>query len=380
MTLTKSCVLASVLLLCSACSTQDNVKPESATAAVVRAYRTHDIVMFGEAHANRQEYEWLQSLVSTPAFADQVEDIVVEFGNSLYQKSVDGYVSGQDVPLEQVQKAWRNTVGSFGPPSPVYAWVYRAVRETNLKRRGKHQMRVVCADPYIDWDNVKDREDIGPYLAHRDEWYAQVVKDEVIAKQHHALLIMGEGHFLRRNGPGMIEQQLRQAGAHPYVVIFGTNTTGNGIDHRFDSWPLPAIVSTAEGWIADLPALAVTSGAVSAPIRPATGTAVPASGAPATPPLKLKNAADALLYVGPRDALTKISMPRAELDGTPYGKELERRFTIELGHAIDFIQEKEETPLFVSPQVGMTPASGPPRLPPPPKSIHDPLPPRPPSQ
>lgn len=59
MTLTKSCVLASVLLLCSACNTQDNVKPEGATAAVVRAYRTHDIVMFGEAHANRQEYEWL---------------------------------------------------------------------------------------------------------------------------------------------------------------------------------------------------------------------------------------------------------------------------------------------------------------------------------
>jgi hypothetical protein len=378
MALARTCLVATALLLCSICAAQDNVKVENATAAVVRAFQTHDIVMFGEAHANRQEYEWLQALVSTPAFADQVDDIVVEFGNSLYQKSVDRYGSGQDVPLEQVQKAWRNTVGSFGPPSPVYSWFYRTVRESNSKRRGKHAMRVVCGDPYIDWDKVKDREDIGPYLAHREEWYAQVVKDEVIARHHRALLIMGEGHFLRRNGPSMIEQQLRQAGSDPYVIIFGTNTTGaEALDHRFDSWPLPAIVSTAEGWVADLPALAVTSGGTTgqSALRPQRGTA-----APSPPPLKLKDAADALLYVGPRDALTKVSMSRAELDGTPYSKELQRRLTIELGQPVNFLPEKEEAPLFATPQQAIAASSGPPRLPPPPKSIHDPLPPRPPSQ
>ena len=123
MTLRKICVLAAVLLLSSLCVAETNVKPENATAAIVHAFQTHSIVMFGEAHANRQEYEWLQSAVATPAFADQIDDIVVEFGNSLYQKSVDRYVSGEDVPLEQVQKAWRNTVGSFGPPSPVYGWL-----------------------------------------------------------------------------------------------------------------------------------------------------------------------------------------------------------------------------------------------------------------
>ena len=99
-----------------------------------------------------------------------------------------------------------------------------------------------------------------------------------------------------------------------------------------------------------------------------------------TPPLKLKDATDALLYLGPRDTLTQVSMPRAELDGTPYGKELERRFTIEMGPTINFLPDKEEGPLFGSPQTAMTGTSGPPRLPPPPKSIHDPLPARPPSQ
>ena len=93
--------------------------------------------MIGETHSNKQEYEWLRSLVGTPEFADRVDDIVMEFGNSLYQKSVDRYIAGDDVPIEQVQKAWRNTVGAVGAPSPVSGWLYEAVRETNMKRHDK---------------------------------------------------------------------------------------------------------------------------------------------------------------------------------------------------------------------------------------------------
>jgi hypothetical protein len=58
---------------------------EDATKAMIQAIRTHQIVMFGEIHGDRQEYEWLCKLVKTPGFADRVDDIVVEFGNSLYQ-------------------------------------------------------------------------------------------------------------------------------------------------------------------------------------------------------------------------------------------------------------------------------------------------------
>ena len=51
--------------------------------------------------------------------------------------------------------------------------------------------------------------------------------------------------------------------------------------------------------------------------------------APAPPSFKLKDAADALLYLGPRESLTALNMPRAQLDGTPYAKEIQRRLTIE---------------------------------------------------
>ena len=382
-------VATAALSLCQIATAQGGPKPEDATAAVLHAFETHDIVMFGEIHGNKQEYEWLRSLVSTPEFADRVDDIVMEFGNSLYQKSVDRYIAGEDVPIEQVQKAWRNTVASIGPPSPVTGLLYQAVRETNLKRLGKHQMRVLCGDPYIDWNLVKTGGDIAPYLGNRDQWYTQVVKDEVLAKHHRALLIMGAGHFRRGRGPRYVEPQLQQAGAKTYLILFGTNVVGgyDDLDHRFDSWPTPAIVSLAGSWVGDLPAMPVISGGELNSIiffGPGPGPAGAPPGAPSEP-LKLKDAADALLYLGPRDSLTEVNMPRAELEGTPYGKEIERRLQIE-GFPAALLADKAEAPQFSRPQPGQLlpipgPAGGPQPRPSPPKNVGaPPLPPRPPSQ
>lgn len=381
-------LFATILIVPSSiCCAQGSPKVENATADVLNAFEAHDIVMFGEIHGNKQEYEFLRSLVATPEFADRVDDIVLEFGNSLYQKSVDRYISGEDIPLEQVQRAWRNLVGAIGPPSPVYATLYQAVRETNLKRKGKHQMRVLCADPYIDWERVKDREDIAPYLGNRDQWYTQVVKDEVLAKHHRALLIMGWGHFLRRPAAEQrspsIEQQLRLAGASTYLVVAGTNTNGgyDDIDHRFDAWTAPVMVPLADGWTGELPAMPVLSGGT-VPLRfSGPNSAAPGAGSP--PPVKLKDAADALLYLGPRDSLIAMHMTLAELDATPYGKEIARRLTIE-GFPAEFISLQEsgsaEVPQFSRPQPSPGGAGGPPSLPPPPKNMGAPLPPRPPSQ
>jgi hypothetical protein len=351
-------VLFFVGCACAVSSAQD-VKPLDATRTIIQAFDTHSIVMFGEVHANKQEYEFLRALVSSPQFADKVDDIVVEYGNSLYQKAVDRYIAGEDVPIEEVQKAWRNTM-ALGAVSPVYPSLYEAVRQVNRQRPGKHQIRILLGDPYINWDSVKSREDVGPYLAHRDEFYASVAKDEVLAKHHRALLIEGWPHFARPPaGPGYIEKELRAAGATTFVIVFGTNAVGGyeDLDKRFDTWKLPALMLLKGTWVGDLPAMPVLSG----------GTT------PAGPnPQKLQDAADALLYLGPRDTLTAVNMPRANVEGTPYGREIARRLEILFGQSPNILSAATETPQF-------PPGSGgaPPPLPPAPKSIHDPLPPRP---
>lgn len=336
-----------------------------ATAAMVDAINRQTIAMFGEIHANKQEYAWLCSLVRDPAFHASVDDIVIEFGNSLYQKSVDRWIAGEDVSMTQVEKAWRNVVGSVGPVSPVYAQFYQAVRESN-RMSGSHKVRLLLGDPYADWEKITDAEGLGPFVTHRDEWYAQVVKDEVLAKGHRALLIMGAGHFRRSNGPGLIEQKLRASGADPYLVMFGTNVVGayDNVDPRFDSWRTPAIVALAGNWVGDLPAIPVLTGAMG-----------PASS------LKMAEAADAMLYVGPRDSLTSVNVPASELENSEYGKEINRRLMIQMGRTMTFTLPAE-TPQFQRPAPQQAVAGSVQRFPQSqaPKSMHDPLPPRPPSQ
>jgi hypothetical protein len=338
--------------------------PQNAAPAIIQEFDNHSLVMFGEAHENKQEYDFLRALVSSPEFQDKVDDIVVEFGNSLYQKSVDRYIAGENVPIGDVQKAWQNTM-AVGPVSPVYPSFYEAVRQANLRRLGKHQLRILLGDPYIDWESVKSREDVGPYLAHRDEFYASVVKDEVIAKHHRALLIEGAGHFRRSHaGPGYVEKELRAAGADPFVILFGTNAVGgySDLDKRFDAWKVPALMTLKGTWTGDLPAIAVLTGGT-APVGPN--------------PLKLQDAADAMLYLGPRDTLTAVHMQRAELENTPYGLEITRRLKILFGQAPDILPAATETPQFTPPVAAAGPHLP---LPPPPKSINDPLPPRPPQR
>jgi hypothetical protein len=336
-----------------------------ATVAMVDAINTHTIVMFGEIHANKQEYAWLCSLIRDPAFHARVDDIVVEFGNSLYQKSVDRWIAGEDVPAAQVDKAWRNVVGAVGPVSPVYSEFYDAVRESN-RVSGRHKVRLVLGDPYADWEKINDAEDLGPFVAHRDEWYAQVVKDEVLSKGHHALLIMGAGHFRRTNSPGLIEQAIREAGVDPYLVVLGTNVVGayDDVDPRFDSWKVPAIVALTGNWVGDLPAIPVLTGGMG-----------PVSS------LKMAEAADAMLYVGPRDSLTMVNVPASELENSDYGKEINRRLMIQMGHTMTFTLPAE-SPQFRRPAAQQAAAGSVQHFPQvqAPKSMHDPLPPRPPSQ
>ena len=320
-------ILLAAIVQNAICASKHEPQPENATVVVLRAFETHDLVMIGEIHSNKQEYNWYVSLIRTPEFADRVDDIVLEMGNSLYQQFVDSFVAGDNARFDQVQKAWRNTVGVVGPQSPLVETLYEAVRETNMQRRGKHQMRIICGDPDIDWSTVNNMNTVSLYESRRDEWYAHVVQRDVLAKHHRALLIMGGMHFLR-NSPEQaanpsVETTLRKKGATTYVILSGTNTPNDccEVDHRFDSWPALSIAA-ARGWVGELSARSLMEG-----------------GYPYGKP-KLKNGADALLYLGPRDSLTSVEMTRTQLHGTAYGKEIERRLRIEM------ILQPDEAPVF----------------------------------
>src|SRR5688572_10866945 len=172
--------------------------PVEAGDAVVRAFERYALVGLGELHGNLDVHDVILALVRDERFAACVDDVVVEFGNAAHQRTVDRYVAGEDVPVERLRLAWRDTVNPLTWDSPVYERFYRAVREANLKRRGGRQLRVVLGDVPVDWARVTRMADLGA-LGSRDAHYAGVVEREVLAKGRRALLVAGQWHLYKRN-------------------------------------------------------------------------------------------------------------------------------------------------------------------------------------
>ena len=318
------------LFVCTCACAQVPAHVQDPVQGIVKLFDTYRIVMLGEIHECRQQWNLLLRLVADPGLALRVNDIVMEFGNARFQDVVDRYTAGENVPASQVQRAWRDVVGVPGPVSPVYGEFYAAVRALNQKLPKERRLRIVLGDPPIDWDSVRSREDIAPFLPFRAGFYAHVVRHEVIAKRRKALLIMGSGHFRRSAGrSNTIESELLTALVQPYVILPGSNMVSgyDDLDPRFESFPSPSLIEVKGNWL----------GALSTPS--------PRSGPAST----WEQTCDAYLYLGPRDTITVVKNRRSDLEGTPYGRELERRMAILFEKAPDFLPKTDaaqEQPAF----------------------------------
>lgn len=95
------------LLLAVLCKAQE-VRPEDPVTALTQAFSTHQLVLLGDLHGNVQEHNVLLKLIHSPKFTREVNNIVVEGLNSLYQPLVDRYIAGENIPIEQLEVVWRN--------------------------------------------------------------------------------------------------------------------------------------------------------------------------------------------------------------------------------------------------------------------------------
>src|SRR5689334_17245364 len=101
------CALAASATNAGAQLTQREPTPEPAIPAIIALFQTYDVVGMTAAHGMKDLDDFILTLVRTARFADVVNDVVVECGNSRYQSVLDRYIAGENVPLAQVQKVWR---------------------------------------------------------------------------------------------------------------------------------------------------------------------------------------------------------------------------------------------------------------------------------
>src|SRR5262245_3502389 len=152
---------------------------------LVSAFDHFDIVALGDAHWNKLDSDLRIALVRSPEFAKKVRFIVVEFGSTAEQPTLDRYIRGEDVPLAALQQVWKNTSQTDSWDSPLYADFYAAVREVNKKLPAAAQVRVLAGDPSA-------RSGLG-----RDASAFSVLQEHVLKTHGKALVIYGSGHLLR---------------------------------------------------------------------------------------------------------------------------------------------------------------------------------------
>ena len=105
---------------------------------------------------------------------------------------------------------------------------FRAVRTINASLPREQQLRVLLGDPPFDWDRGPTREDW--LRISRDRFAADLIQREVLSKPRRALVIYGEGHFLRQPPPGGSNIVTRPgASSQSRIFTIWTHTRGGDL-------------------------------------------------------------------------------------------------------------------------------------------------------
>jgi len=181
-----------------------DARAESAGAVIheiAKQFDEHPLIMIGELHRWEQLHAFMREMIRNPEFVCRADDIVVEFGNSRLQGLADKFAAGENLSESELQSLWRETSVPLTWNSPVYRQFYETVREINQKHLCAHPVRIVLADPPLDWSKIKTAKDYAP-RADRDASYADVVERDVLAKHHRAFLLAGQFHVIKRTPQG----------------------------------------------------------------------------------------------------------------------------------------------------------------------------------
>ena len=169
--------------------------PEPALSAILAAFDKYEVVALPQGHGMQDLNDFIFSLIRTPAFSEKVNDIEVEFGNSLYQPMLDRYIAGENVPFTEVQKVWRKMGQPASGASGFVEQFFPLVRALNQKLPPERRLRVLAGDSPVDWDQIKSMDDV-IRLVHRDASIASVMEKEVLSKHRKALMLFGTFHLM----------------------------------------------------------------------------------------------------------------------------------------------------------------------------------------
>ena len=321
---------------------------EPAIQGILAAFDKYEVVAMPEAHDQKDLDDFILSLMRTPGFAEKVNDIEVECGNSLYQPILDRYIAGEDVPFTEARKAWRNTTQPMCGMSGFFEQFFPLVRAINQKLRPAKRLRVLAGDPPIDWQQVKSSEDVRKFGS-RNSTIASVMEKEVLAKHRKALMLFGTFHLFHTS-PGSAVAAYEKDYPNLTFVISDLNT----FDMKLPvSWPFLSLIPAKGTWLGALD----LGHFYPAPISMDQECHV-RNEFPKELQRPMADLVDAFLYFNPERLALKEQLPADVVLDSEYWAELKRRETLQgfPGSNDQQIVNEAESPLLDFPTAEETKA------------------------
>lgn len=288
-------------------------RPRDARQAVLDAFDDHQVVGgFSASHGNKDVDDFLLDLVRDPELPSRVDDIVIECGNALHQDVLDSYTAGTNVPVSQVRQVWRTTSQPECGFSTFIEKLVPLVRRVNENLPDDEKLRVLAADPPLDWSRIDSVEEF-ERLTDRDGFAASLMETEVLSRDRSALMLFGINHL--RHRPGTLVGQYEAKGYDGVTYVIDdhqgfanqdpTRRRRNAeLEARMADWPVPSIIEIEGTWLADLDA-------------PDFNDPLPGDDQDKGNP-----GVDAYLFVGPRDGLLREARSAQAMTDEVYHAEL----------------------------------------------------------
>jgi len=296
--------------------------PEPAVPAILAAFDKYEVVAMPAEHGIKDLDDFIFSLIRNPAFSENVNDIAVECGNSLYQPILDRYIAGDAVPFTEVRKVWRNTTQPVCGMSGFYDQFFPLVRAINQGLPAGRRLRVLACDPPVDWDQVNNFQDILK-LTHRDANIASVMEKEVLSKHRKALMLFGTFHIMHGVGASAVSIYEKDYPDRTFVIsdlgYFDTDVRALS-SSPFVTWQIPSLARTKDTSLGALP--------LDRFLPPPTlidKDCKVHNDFPTQLRKSMGQLVDALLYLGPQDLRLKAQFSADIALDVDYRMELQRR-------------------------------------------------------
>ena len=314
-----------------------DLQPIDAIGGLLRAMDHYPLVALGERHMLQEMHDMITALLFHPSLPGKINDIVVEFGNSAYQDLADRFIlHGLPVAKTDLEQIWRQ-IGDPAWNAPIYEQFFRSVRAVNWMQPPARRIRVLLGQPPVTMDQVvahpTDRRLVATFANTPDDYMAALIGRDVLAKGRKALLIAGAGHTMRGirqdtaslHGLSAASQVLE---GHPNVlfsialyVLFPVPTAKTSdvnvkrkiesalaerrrVAAKFAGWPRPALAHLAGTWLGE-------------ERSDLSYRAIPGA-------TRYQDQADAILYLGPSEAMTASQPDQAIYHWGAYPEELSK--------------------------------------------------------